>query len=166
MVAVKFWACSKQSHKGRRGGWALAGRSKEAGGRHAHPRGRRMDAQVLAIGGPVKNACCCIHCLWIWAMFLSPLYHHCASFSRPVASIEQSLWRPLCLQSATIATLKPPWQWFCLHSAATCTTCCAIKLVWWFKERTRRGSCCSRFHRNRTFWVWAITEGSGQFSGR
>ena len=37
MVAVKFWACSKQSHKGRRGGRSLTGRSKEAGGRHTCP---------------------------------------------------------------------------------------------------------------------------------
>ena len=35
-VAVKFWACSKQSHKGRRGVRLLTGRSKEAGGRHTH----------------------------------------------------------------------------------------------------------------------------------
>ena len=56
MVAVKFWACSKQSHKGRRGGRSLTGRSKEAGWRHTHRRGRRMDAQWSAIGRPVKNA--------------------------------------------------------------------------------------------------------------
>ena len=32
MVAVKFWACSKQSHKGCRGGRSLTGCSNEAGG--------------------------------------------------------------------------------------------------------------------------------------
>ena len=56
MVAVKFWACSKQSHKGRRGGRSLTCRSKEAGWRHTHRRGRRMDAQWSVIGRPVKNA--------------------------------------------------------------------------------------------------------------
>ena len=55
MVAVKFWAYSKQPHKGHRGGRSLTGRSKEAGGRHTHCRGRRMDAQWSAIGRPVKN---------------------------------------------------------------------------------------------------------------
>ena len=56
MVAVKFWVCSKQSHKGRRGGRSLTDRSKEAEWRHTHRRGRRMDAQWSAIGRPVKNA--------------------------------------------------------------------------------------------------------------
>ena len=55
MVAVKFWACSKQSHKGRRGGRSLAGRSKEAGGRHTHRRGRRINAQGPTIGRSEKK---------------------------------------------------------------------------------------------------------------
>ena len=105
MVAVKFWACSKQSHKGRRGGRSLTGRSKQAGGRHIHRRGGRMDAQWSAIGRPVKNTYCCEHCVSIWAMLLPSLYHHCASFGRPIAPIERSRWRPLCLHSATTATL-------------------------------------------------------------
>ena len=54
MVALKFWACSKQSHKGRRGGRSLTGRSNEAGGRHTHRHGGRMDAQWSAIGRPIK----------------------------------------------------------------------------------------------------------------
>ena len=54
-VAVKFWACSKESHKGRRGVRSLTGRSKEAGGRHTHRRGRRMDARWSAIGRPVNK---------------------------------------------------------------------------------------------------------------
>ena len=54
MVAVKFWACSGQSHKSLWGCRSLTGCPKEAGGRHTHRRGRRMDAQWSAIGRPVK----------------------------------------------------------------------------------------------------------------
>ena len=55
-------------------------------------------------------------------MPLPPLCYHCASFGRPLASIERSWWRPLCLHSATTANLEPPWQWFCLHPAYYCAT--------------------------------------------
>ena len=118
MDAMVFWACSKQSHKGRQGGRSLTGRSKEAGGRYRHRRGRRMDAQGSVIGRLIKNAHCYKHCVSISAMFLPPSYHHGASFCRPIASIEWSLWRPLWLHSVTMATLEPPWRWFCLHSAS------------------------------------------------
>ena len=100
------------------GGRSLTGRSKEAGGRYRHRRGRRMDAQGSVIGRLIKNAHCYKHCVSISAMFLPPSYHHGASFCRPIASIEWSLWRPLWLHSVTMATLEPPWRWFCLHSAS------------------------------------------------
>ena len=87
MVAVMFWACSKQSHKGRRGGRSLTGRSKEAGGRHTHRHGGRMDAQWSAIGRPVKNTHCCEHCVSIWATLLPSLYHHCASFGTAITRL-------------------------------------------------------------------------------
>ena len=164
MVAVKFWACSKQLHKGRRGGRSLTGRSKEAGGRHTHRHGGRMDAQWSAIGRPVKNTYCCEHCVSIWATLLPSLYHHCASFCRPIASIERSQWRPLCLHSATTATLQPPWQWFCLHSASFARPVSPLQQIWSFKEGTR--VVLQQLHRNRTFWVWATTERPGHFSGR
>ena len=115
MVAGKFWACSKQSHKGRRGGRSLTGRSKEAGWRHTHRRGRRMDAQWSAIGRPVKNAN-------IVYQFERHICLSCTTIVPPLAD----QWRPLsnysgdhvlCLHSATMATFEPPWQWFCLHSA-------------------------------------------------
>ena len=98
MVAVKFWACSKQSHKGRRGGRSLTGRSKEAGWRHTHRRGRRMDAQWSAIGRPVKNAnivyqferLVCLPCTTIvpplddqWRPLSDHCGDHCASIQRP-----------------------------------------------------------------------------------
>ena len=137
MVAVKFWACSKQSHKGRRGGRSLTGRSKEAGGRHTHRHGGRMDAQWSAIGRPVKITYCCEHCVSIRATRLPSLYHHCASFGRPIAPIERSQWRPLCLHSATTATLQPPWQWFCLHSASFVRPVAPLQQIWSFKEGTR-----------------------------
>ena len=53
---------AKQTHKGRWGGRTLTGRSKEAGGRHTHRRGRRMDAQWSAIGRPVKK------CVLLWTL--------------------------------------------------------------------------------------------------
>ena len=98
MVAVKFWACSKQSHKGRRGGRSLTGRSKEAGWRHTHRRGRRMDAQWSAIGRPVKNAnivyqferLVCLPCTTTvpplddqWRPLSDHCGDHCASIQRP-----------------------------------------------------------------------------------
>ena len=98
MVAVKFWTCSKQSHKGRRGGRSLTGRSKEAGWRHTHRHGRRMDAQWSAIGRPVKNANIvyqferhvCLPCTTIvppladqWRPLSDHCGDHCASIQRP-----------------------------------------------------------------------------------
>ena len=156
IVAVKFWACLKQSHKGRRRGRSLIGGSKEAWRRHTHRRGRRMDAHRLVIGRPIKNAYCCEHCVSIWATLLPSLYHHCASFGRPIASIERSLWRPLCLHSATTTTLEPPWQRFCLHSASSARPVVTLQQLWSFKEGTR--IVLQQLHRNRTFWVWATTE--------
>ena len=164
MVTVNFWACSKQSHKGRRGGRSLTGRSKEAGGRHRHRRGRRMDVQWSAIGRPVKKSYCCEHCVSIWATLLPSLYHQCASFGRPIASIERSLWRPLCLHSATTASPQPPCYWFCLHSASFARPVVSLQQLWSLKEGTR--VVLQQLHRNRTFWVLAITERPNHFPGR
>ena len=100
MVAVKFWACSKQSHKGRRGGRSLTCRLKEAGGRHTHRRGDRMDAQWSAmIGRPVKKY------VLLWTL--------CINLSN--ASV--FLVPPLCLLwptnsihwTITVATTVPPF---------------------------------------------------------
>ena len=165
MVAVKFWACSNQSYKGRRGGRSLTGLSKEAGGKHAHRRGRKMDAKGSAIGRPVKNAYCCKHFISIWAMLLSLLCHHCASFDRPLASIERSLWRPLCLHSATTATLEKPWRWFCLHSASVARPVVSLLQFWSLKERTMQ-VVLPQLHRNKTLWVGATPGRPSQFSGR
>ena len=88
----------------------------------------------------------------------------CASFGRPIASIERSQWRPLCLHSATTATLQPPWQWFCLHSASFVRPVAPLQQLWSFKEGTR--VVLQQLHRNRTFWVWATTERPDHFSGR
>ena len=92
------------------------------------------------------------------------LYHHCASFGRPMASIERSLWRPLCLHSATTATLEPQWQWFCLHSAFFARPVVPLQQPWSFKEGTR--VVLQQLHRNRTFWVPATTERPNHFYGR
>ena len=117
-------------------------------GRH----GRRMDARWSAIGRPVKHAYCCEHCVSIWATLLSSLYHHCASFGRPIASTVRWQWRPLCLHSATTATLEPPWQLSCVHSASFVRPAHVVPLqqIWSFKEDT--GVVLQQLHRNRTFW--------------
>ena len=168
MVAMKFWACSKQSPKGRRGGRSLTGRSKEAGGRHTLRRGRRMDAQWSAIGRPVKNAYCCEHCVSIWATLLPSVYHHWASFGRPIAPIERSLWRPRCLHWTTTATFEPHWQWICLHCAVPPLCDLLSHYSRFGRSRKAQGSCCSSYTAllNRTFWIWATTERPNHFCGR
>ena len=81
-----------------------------------------------------------------------------------MASIERSLWRPRCLHSATTATLEPPWQWFCLHSAFFVQPVVPLQQLWSFKEGTR--VVLQQLHRNRTFWVPATTERPNHFYGR
>ena len=81
-----------------------------------------------------------------------------------MASIERSLWRPLCLHSATTATLEPPWRWFCLHSAFFARPVVPLQQLWSFKEGTR--VVLQQLHRNRTFWVQATTERPNHFYGR
>ena len=81
-----------------------------------------------------------------------------------MASIERALWRPLCLHSATTATLEPPWRWFCLHSAFFARPVVPLQQLWSFKEGTR--VVLQQLHRNRTFWVPATTERPNHFYGR
>ena len=133
-VAVKFWACSKQSRKGRRGGRSFTCCSKEAGGRHTHCRGRRMDAQWSAIVWPVKNAYCCENCVFLqpplcllwptnsvhWAITVATAV--------PLFSDHGNPW-------ATLAMVLPP---FCLL-CATCWATTAALVV----SRKAQGSCCS-----------------------
>ena len=130
---------------------------------HRSLKGGRMKAHtslwsqngctVVGHWSPSKK---CEHCVSIWATRLPPLYHHCASFGRPMASIERSQWRLLCLHSATTATLEPPWQWFCLHSAFFARPVVPLQQFWSFKEGTR--VVLQQLHRNITFWVPATTE--------
>ena len=96
---------------------SVAHRSLEGGRRKAHTSPWWQNGcTVVGHWSPRKK--CCEHYVSIWATLLPSLYHHCASFGRPIASIERSQWRVLCLHSATTATLQPPWQWFCLRSAS------------------------------------------------
>ena len=164
MVVVKFWACSKQSHKGRQRGQSLTDRSKEAGGRRTHHR-VVVEWVQNAVGhwSPHKKAYHCKHCVPIWTMLLPSLYHHYASFGRPIASVERSLWWPLCLHSATTSNLEPPWQSFCLHSASLVQSVLRLLQFWWVKEGTR--VVLQQLHRNRTFLVWATTEHPDHLSG-
>ena len=139
MVAVKFWMCSKQLHQGRRCGGSLAGCSNEVGWRHMHRRGCRMDAQWSAH----KNTFHFKHHLSIWTMLLPPLHHHCASSGRPIASIERSLWRPLCLHSATTAMLEPPQQCCCLNKVFIERP--VVSLRQFSGSRKAQGWCCGSY---------------------
>ena len=140
MVAVKFWACSKQSHKGRRGGRSLTGRSKEAGWRHTHRRGRRMDAQWSAIGRPVKNANIvyqferhvCLPCTTIvpplddqWRPLSDHCGDHCASIQRP----RQHLSHHGDGSAFTLPSLR---DLFCHYNS-------------FGRSRKAQGSCCSSY---------------------
>ena len=157
MVAVKFWACSKQSHKGRRGGRSLTGRSKEAGWRHTHRRGRRMDAQWSAIGRPVKNAN-------IVYQFEQHVCLPCTTIVPPLAD----QWRPLSDHCGDhCASIQRPWQPLSHHgngSAFTLPSLRDLQQLWSFKEGTR--VVLQQLHRNRTFWVPATTERPNHFYGR
>ena len=128
--------------------------------------GRTREAQrsqPLCKGGINKGVLLWTLQVSIWATLLPSLYHHCASFGRPVASIERSLWRPLYLHSATTATLESPWQWFCLRSASFARPVMSLQQLRSFKEGTR--VVLQQLHRNRTFWVWATTERPDHFPG-
>ena len=122
MVALQFWACSKQSHKGRRGR-SLTGSSKEAGGRHIHRRCRRMDAQGRTIDRPVKM------CTVVYIVYQ---FERC--FCLPFTTIVPPLahqWCPLGVSTtvpsfsdhdnpwATMAMVLPP---LCLLCATGCAT--------------------------------------------
>ena len=79
MVAVKFWACSKQSHKGRRGCRSLKGGRRKA---HASAWSQNGRTGVGHWSTCKKNAYCCIHCVSIWAMLLLP----CTTIVLPLAN--------------------------------------------------------------------------------
>ena len=141
---------------------SVAQRSLKGGRMKAHTSPWSQNrCTVVGHWAPSKK---CEHCVSIWATRLPSLYHHCASFGRPMASIERSLWRPLCLHSATTASLEPPWQWFCLHSAFFARPVVPLQQLWSFKEGTR--VVLQQLHRNRTFWVPATTERPNHFYGR
>ena len=162
MVAVKFWACSKQSHKGRRRGRSLTGRSKEAGWRHTHRRGRRMDAQWSAISRPVNNANM-VH------QFERQVCLPCTTIVPPLAD----QWRPLSNHCGDhCASIQRPRQHLSHHGNSSTFTlpslrdllCHYSSLLWSFKEGTR--VVLQQLYRNRTFWVPATTERPDHFYGR
>ena len=109
-------------------GWGLLKVcSNEAEGRHTHRSGCRMDAQWSAIVRHVKMR----SILSIRAMPLPPLHHHCASFGAPIACIGLSLWRPLCLHSATTAKLEPTMAMGLPQLWATCCASPTVLMVRW-----------------------------------
>ena len=113
---------------------SVAHRSLKGGRMKAHTSPWSQNGRtVVGHWSPRKK---CEHCVSIWATRLPSLYHHCASFGRPMASFERSLWRPLCLYSATTATLEPQWQLL------------------------------QQLPRNKTFWVPATTGRPNHFYGR
>ena len=154
MVTLKFWACSKQSHKGRRGVRSLKG-----GRMKAHPSPWSQNGcTVVGHWSPNKKMrTLCINLSDTSALLVPPL-------CRPLASNERSLWWPLCLHSATTATLEPQWQWFCLHSAFFVRPFVPLQQLWSFKEGTR--VVLQQLHRDRTFWVPATTERPNHLYGR
>ena len=76
-------------------------------------------------------------------MHLPPLYHHCASFGRPLVAIERSLWRPLCLHSVTTATPEPHYN----GSAPTLPPLHDLLCQYssFGGSRNAQGSCCSSY---------------------
>ena len=146
MVAGKFWACSKQSHKGRRGGRSLTGRSKEAGWRHTHRRGRRMDAQWSAIGRPVKNAN-------IVYQFERHVCLPCTTIVLPLAD----QWRPLSDYCGDhCASIQRPRQHLSHHSngsAFTLPSLCDLLCHYssFGRSRKAQGSCCSSYTETELF---------------
>ena len=140
MVAVKFWACSKQSHKGRRGGRSLTGCSKEAGWRHTHRRGRTMGAQWCAIGRPVKNA--------------NIVYQFERHVCRPFTTIVPPLadqWRLLSDHCGDhCASIQPPRQYLSYHGNGSSFTLPSSRdLLCHYSSFGRsmkaQGSCCSSY---------------------
>ena len=136
MVAVKFWACSKQSHKCRWGGRSLTGRSKEAGWRHTHRRGRRMDAQWSAISRPVKNAKIVYQCE----------RHVCLPCTTIVPPLADQ-WRPL---SDHCASIQRPRQHLSHHGNGSAFTLPSLRdLLCHYssfgRSRKAQGSCCSSY---------------------
>ena len=144
-VIVKFWACSKQSHKGRRGGRSLTGHSKEAGGRHTHRRGRRMDARWSAIGRLVNK------CVLLWTLCID------------LSDASAFLVPPLCLLwptssvhwEITVATTVPPFgdhsnAWATLAMVLPRSTLPPLRDLLchcnsFGRSRKAQGSCCSSY---------------------
>ena len=130
MVAVEFRACSKQSHKGRRGAWSLRGWCKEAAMRHTHRRSRRMDAQWTANGSPDKK---CVYIVTvicqIWAMLLPPLSDHCGDRRAFIQRPRQPLSHH---GDGRAFTLPPVSDFLCLYNSFGCS-------------RKAQGSCCSGY---------------------
>ena len=131
MVVGKFWACSKQSHKGRRGGRSLTGRSKEAGWRHTHHRGRRMDAQWSAIVYQFERHVCL----------------PCTTIVPPLAD----QWRPLSdYCGGHCASIQRPRQHLSHHGNGSAFTLLSLRdLLCHYssfgRSRKAQGSCCSSY---------------------
>ena len=140
IVPGKIWACSKQWHKGCRGGRSLTGRSKEAGWRHTHPRGHRMDAQWSAIGRPVKNAN-------IVYQFERHVCLPCTTIVHPLAD----QWRPLSYYCGNhCASIQRPRQHLSHHGNGSAFTLPSLRdLLCHYssfgRSRKAQGSCCSSY---------------------
>ena len=161
MVAVKFWACSKQSHKGRRGGRSLTGRSKEAGWSHTHRRGHRMDAQWSAIGRPVKNANIVYQCE----------RHVCLPCTTIVPPLADQ-WRPLSDYCGDhCASIRRPRQHLSHHGNGSAFTLPSLRdLLCHYssfgRSRKAQGSCCSSYTETELSGFPATTERPNHFYGR
>ena len=96
------------------------------------------------------------------ATFLPPFCLLCATSVPPIAYFERWLWRPLCLHSATMATLEHPCRGFCLLSASFTRLVVPPHPVFkqvFFSRETQRSQ--EQLHRNKTLWVQATVERPG-----
>ena len=98
-----------------------------------------------------KKALHCKHHLSISAMLLPLLYHHCASFGRPVASMSNHcgdhcafIRRPQQPFNGSASTLPPLSDLFCLYSS-------------FGDSRKAQGLCCSSYTETELFGLkWSV----------
>ena len=145
MVTVKFWACSKQSHKGRRGGQSLKGGRRKA---HASQWSQNVCTGVGHWSHRKK----------IYTV-VNIVYQLQRWFCLPCTTIVPPLADPCVLWAIILATTVPPFgdhgnSWATMAMVLPplcllCATCCATVKFWSFKEST--GVVLQLLHRNRTF---------------
>ena len=121
------------------------GPSKEAGGRHTHRRGRRMDAHWSAIGRPVKK------CVLLWTLCINlsdaSAFPDCITTVPPFAD----RWRPLSDHCDDhCASIRRPRQLLSHHNNGSTSTLPSLcDLLRHYSSFGRSGkaqwSCCNSY---------------------